>query len=345
MTCRIALDAMGGDRGLPVNVEGAVLAKKEFGHEVILVGDETLLRQELARHRVAPDAFLIQHAPEVVGMHEKPAEACRAKKDASIMVCAQMVAEGRADALVSAGHSGATMTAALWHLKRLSGVSRPAIAAIFPTVSGHSIVLDVGANVDCKAKHLVQFAIMGSIYARSVFGLERPRVGLLTIGEEEGKGNDVVNETHPMLKEHPHLNYIGHVEGRDIPKGDTHVFVCDGFVGNVVLKFGEGMAAAMLGLIKSEIRKHPLSALAAKLLLGGPFREIKKKTDPSEFGGLPLLGVGGAVFICHGGADAKAIKNAVRAAGLFVEKDINRQISEELEKSGRHLFSFLKVAS
>lgn len=340
MSSRIALDAMGGDRGLPVNIEGALLAKKETDHQIILVGDESLIRQELARHG-AQDAFLIRHAATVIGMHEKPAEACRTKKDSSIMVCAQMVAEGQADALISAGHSGAAMAASLWHLKRLPGVSRPAIATIFPTLDGSCVVLDMGANVDCKPKHLFQFAVMGSIYARAILGVERPRVGLLTIGEEEGKGNEVVNETHPLLKDSA-LNYVGHVEGRDIPKGAADVFVCDGFVGNIVLKFGEGLAAALLSLIKTEIKKRPLAAIAAKLFLKAPFKAIKKKTDPSEFGGAPLLGVGGVSLICHGGADAKAIKNAIRGAGVFVEKDINRQISEQLHQSG-NILSFLKV--
>ncbi len=342
MICRIALDAMGGDRGLPVNIEGALMARKEMDHEIILVGDENLIRQELVHHR-AQDAFLIRHAPTVIGMHEKPAEACRAKKDSSIMVCAEMVAEGQADTLISAGHSGAAMAASLWHMKRLPGVSRPAIAVTFPTVRGFSVLLDMGANVDCKPKHLFQFAVMGSIYARALLGIENPKVGLMTIGEEEGKGNEVVNETHPLLKD-SHLNYIGHVEGRDIPKGVADVFVCDGFVGNIILKFGEGLAEVILGSIKSEIKKHPLSSLAAKFLLQGPFQAIKKKMDPSEFGGAPLLGVGGASFICHGGAEPVAIKNAIRNAAILVEKEINRQISEELHESA-NILSFLKASA
>jgi glycerol-3-phosphate acyltransferase PlsX len=329
MTCRIALDAMGGDRGLPVNIEGALLARQELDHEIILVGDRDLIQQELDIHGAKHD-FLIQHAPTVVGMHEKPAEACRAKRDSTIMVCAEMVASGKADAYVSAGNSGATMAAALWHLRRLPGVSRPAIATIMPTLQGNAIVLDVGANVDCKSRHLVQFAIMGSIYAHTIFGVTSPRVGLLTIGEEEGKGNLLTQETHPLLKT-VGLNYIGHVEGRDIPAGDVDVVVCDGFVGNIVLKFGEGLAAAVLKLIKDEIRKHPL-AIFGKYLLKGAFVTLKKKTDPSEYGGAPLLGVNGAALICHGGADAKAIKNALRAAGVFVEKGVNRQISDRIHR-------------
>lgn len=320
---------MGGDLGLTPNIEGALIAKKETGHDIILVGDRSMIEQELARHH-ASGQFIIQHAGTVVGMHEKPAEACRSKKDSSIMLCAQLTAEGKADGFVSAGNSGATMASALWHLRRLPGVSRPAIATVMPTLEGSTIVLDMGANVDCKPKHLVQFALMGSIYAQAVFNLAKPRVGLLTIGEEEGKGNAVTIETHEILKNTP-LNYIGHTEGRDIPKGKADVFVCDGFVGNVVLKFGEGLAAALLSLIKAEIKKRPLAAIAAKLFLKGAFRSIKKRTDPHEYGGAPLLGVGGIAIIAHGHSNATAVKNAIRVAGECVEKGINRQISDQIQ--------------
>jgi glycerol-3-phosphate acyltransferase PlsX len=193
---------------------------------------------------------------------------------------------------------------------------------------GHAVILDVGANVDCKPKNLVQFAVMGSIYSRAVFGIPNPRVGLLTIGEEEGKGNELTLETHPLLRASG-LNYLGHVEGRDIPAGVADVFVCDGFVGNVLLKFGEGLAAAVLKLIKNEVRKHPL-AVFGKYLLKGAFKELIKKTDPAEHGGAPLLGVNGVALISHGGADAVSIKNAVRTAAAFVESGINRQISDQL---------------
>ena len=341
MTCRIALDAMGGDHGLPVNIAGALLARKETYHEIILVGDRDLIQQELEHHG-ARDAFLIQHAPTVVGMHEKPADACRSKKDSSIMVAAELVAQGKADALISAGNSGATMAASLWHLRRLPGVSRPAIATLMPTLVGNAIVLDVGANVDCKPKHLLQFAVMGSIYAHAILGIPSPRVGLLTIGEEEGKGNLVTVETHPLLKVSG-LNYVGHVEGRDVPSGVADVFVCDGFVGNILLKFGEGLAAAVLKLIKNEVRKHPL-AIFGKYLLKGAFKELLRKTDPSEYGGAPLLGVNGVALISHGGADAKAIKNAVRTAGVFVEAGINRQISDRLQGTNAHIIP-LKVSA
>ncbi|MBL0350856.1 MAG: phosphate acyltransferase PlsX [Elusimicrobia bacterium] len=341
MTCRIALDAMGGDHGLPVNIAGALLARKETDHEIILVGDRDLIQQELEHHG-ARDQFLIQHAPTVVGMHEKPADACRSKKDSSIMVAAELVSQGKADALISAGNSGATMAASLWHLRRLPGVSRPAIATLMPTLVGNAIVLDVGANVDCKPKHLLQFAVMGSIYAHAILNIPSPRVGLLTIGEEEGKGNLVTVETHPMLKASG-LNYVGHVEGRDVPSGVADVFVCDGFVGNILLKFGEGLAAAVLKLIKNEVRKHPL-AIFGKYLLKGAFKELLRKTDPSEYGGAPLLGVNGVALISHGGADAKAIKNAVRTAGVFVEAGINRQISDRLQGTNAHIIP-LKVSA
>jgi phosphate acyltransferase len=320
---------MGGDLGLAPNIDGALIAKRETGHQIILVGDQSMIEQELAK-RGASGQFLIQHAATVVGMHEKPAEACRAKKDSSIMLCAQLTAEGKADGFISAGNSGATMAAALWHLRRLPGVSRPAIATPMPTLAGTSIVLDMGANVDCKPKHLVQFALIGAIYAQAIFKLERARVALVTIGEEEGKGNALTNETHQILKNAP-LNYIGHAEGRDIPKGTADVYVCDGFVGNVILKFGEGLAAALLSLIKAEILKRPLAAVAAKLFLKGAFRAVKQRTDPHEYGGAPLLGVGGIAIIAHGHSNATAVKNAVRVAGELVEKGINRQISDQIQ--------------
>lgn len=327
MACRIALDVMGGDHGVPMNIQGALRLVGRLDHEIILVGDRLLIEQELKNHPTVKP-FQIVDAPQVVGMHEEPARACRAKKDSSIMTCARLVSEGQADAFVSAGNSGAAMTASLWHLRRLRGVSRPAIAVTLPTLEGHCIVLDVGANVDCKPKHLAQFAIMGSIYARALWNLSQPRVGLLTIGEEEGKGNELTQATHELLKLSG-LNYVGHVEGRDIPRGKADVVVCDGFVGNVILKFGEGLAAALLTLIRQELRKHPL-AIFGKFLMGGAFKNIKRKTDPAEYGGAPLLGVNGVVMICHGGSDPRAIDNALAAAGLFVERNINRDILEQL---------------
>jgi len=327
---KVALDAMGGDAGPSINVEGAVQACQEWKDlEVVLVGEKQILTREI--QRVNPPSSLpisIHHSPTMVGMHESPVEACRSKPESSIMMCAKLLADGKVDAIVSAGNSGATMTASLLHVRRLEGISRPAIATIFPTVSGQCVMLDMGANVDCKPKHLLQFAVMGSVYYEAVFKNSRPRVGLLSIGEEEGKGNELTQETHHLLK-NSGLNYIGNVEGRDIPMGRADVIVCDGFVGNVVLKFGEGMGAAILKLMKMEVKKHPL-ALIAGLFLRGVMKDIKTKLDPHMYGGAPLLGVSGVSIVSHGGSNAFAIKNALRVAAGLVRDNINVHIQKQL---------------
>jgi glycerol-3-phosphate acyltransferase PlsX len=328
---RIALDAMGGDNAPDVTLQGALEATETWNCEVILVGPKTRLEAELKRFNARRLPVTIEDAPDVVGMSEAPVEACRAKPRSSIMRAAALHAEGKAQALVSAGNSGAAMTAALFHLKRLPGVSRPAIAIVMPTLTGRCVVLDMGANVDCKPKHLTQFAVMGSIYAQEVLGLQNPRVGLLSIGEEEGKGNELTAATHELLKTSP-LNYIGNVEGRDIPLGRVDVTTCDGFVGNVVLKFGEGLAEAVLKLIKEEIKKHPLAILST-LFLRGVFRDIKKKLDYAEYGGAPLLGVNGVAVISHGKSNATAIKNAIGVAVESVRHDINGKIRGALQES------------
>lgn len=322
---------MGGDHGVSVNVEGAIQACQSWSDvHVILVGDEKHLRAELKKHPSAANLPIeIHHAPTLVGMHESPVDACRSKPDSSIMVCAKLVSEGRAEGLVSAGNSGATMAASLFHLKRLEGISRPAIATIIPTLDGHCVVLDMGANVDCKSKHLLQFAVMGSVYHQAIFKSKRPTVGLLSIGEEESKGNELTIETHGLLKKSG-LNYIGNVEGRDIPMGKADVVVCDGFVGNVVLKFGEGLAEALLKIIKREIKGHPL-ALIGGLMLKRAFKNIKKKVDPAEYGGAPLLGVNGISIVSHGGSSAFAIKNALRVAAELIRDNINTHIASELQ--------------
>jgi len=326
---RIALDAMGGDKAPEVTLQGALEAAKTWGHNVVLVGPKSKLEPELKRFNRSNLPVTIEEASEIVGMSEAPAEACRNKPNSSIMVGARLVAEGKADAIVSAGNSGATMTSALFHLKRLPGVSRPAIATILPTLIGHCVVLDMGANVDCKPKHLQQFAVMGAIYANEILGLHNPRVGLLSIGEEEGKGNELTTTSHELLKQ-TSLNYIGNVEGRDIPLGRVDVAVCDGFVGNVVLKFGEGLGEAVFKLIKEEIKKHPM-AIMSYLFLRGVFKDIRKKLDYSEYGGAPLLGVNGVTIISHGGSNVKAIQNAIHVAAEIVRLDINGKIGQVLE--------------
>lgn len=329
---KIALDAMGGDHGVPVNVQGAINACQSWSEvEVLLVGDEKILSHELKR-QAAKSTLPIKlfHAPTMVDMHESPVEACRSKPDSSIMLCARLQAEGQVDAFVSAGNSGATMAASLLHLRRLEGISRPAIATILPTLDGHCVMLDMGANVDCKPKHLLQFAVMGSVYHEAIFKKKHPSVGLLSIGEEEGKGNELTQETHVLLK-NSGLNYIGHIEGRDIPMGKADVIVCDGFVGNVVLKFGEGLSEALIKLIKREIAGHPL-ALLGGLMMKRTLRNIKAKVDPSEYGGAPLLGVQGISIVSHGGSNAHAIKNALRVAKELVADNINHHINAELKK-------------
>lgn len=325
---RIAVDAMGGDHGSHVNVQAALAAARDYGHHIILVGHQHELERQLPHPSRRP-LIEVHHAPEVVEMHEKPAEACRQKPHSSIMVAARLVAEHKAEAVVSAGNSGATMAAALLHIGRTPGASRPAIATPMPTISGTCVVLDMGANVDCKPKHLVQFAIMGEIYAREIFKIRKPRVGLISIGEEHTKGNELTLAAYELLKDQP-FHFIGNVEGKDIPKGRVDVAVCDGFVGNVILKFGEGLAESLLKLIKEEIRKKP-EALVGALLLKRVFKSIKKRTDYEEYGGAPLLGVNKAVIISHGSSNAKAIQNAIRVAGEFVKKKVTKEIEDALK--------------
>ena len=329
---RIALDAMGGDHAPAVTVEGAVLAAKSSKDEIILVGPKALLEAELAKHTLKTGRLSIHNADEVIGMDEQPAQAVRQKKDSSMVVAAKLAAEGKADAFVSAGNSGATMASALLNMKRLPGVSRPAILTVFPTISGVCAMLDVGANVDCKPKHLLQFAIMGSVYMKETFAIERPRVGLLSIGEEETKGNELTLAAYELLK-NSGLNFIGNAEGNDITRGNADIVVCDGFVGNMLLKFGEGVAEMMLKLVKQEFKAHPL-AWASLPFLWAALKDLRKKVDYSEQGGAPLLGVDGVCLIGHGRSDSKAIKNAILAASKFAGKNINKEISQELAKRG-----------
>lgn len=316
---KIALDAVGGDHGLTPNIDGAVQAANAFGVELVLVGPAEKIRAELSARGVAPGdrRFEVVDAPDEVGMDEEPAGACRAKPRSSIMVCGELAAAGKAGGFVSAGNSGATMVAALFHLKRVPGVLRPAIAVPIPTPKGVTVLLDGGANVDCKPWHLVQFAVMGTLLARHLHGVQDPSVGVLTIGEEEGKGNDLVKEAFPHLKASG-LNFAGSVEGRDVPAGKTDVVVCDGFVGNVLIKTMEGTAAAVVGLLKAELTsswKYKLPALA----LRGPFARLRRKMSYDEYGGAPLVGVNGVAVVCHGSSNAKAIAHAVRAAAKIAD--------------------------
>lgn len=327
---RIAVDAMGGDFAPASIVEGAVQAAQGLGHEIILVGDPAAVERELKRLPNPGTRVRIEPSEGVVEMHESPAQACRQKPKSSIMTSAHLVALGQADAMVSAGNSGATMAAALWHMRRLPGVSRPAITSVMPTLKGFCVVTDVGANVDCKPKHLLQFAIMGSQFAKHIFNRPNPKVGLLSIGEEPTKGNELTLAASELFNQHI-PNFIGNVEGRDISKGMADVVVCDGFVGNVVLKFAEGLAEAMVSLIREGVQRHPVAKIGG-LFLRGVLKEVHKKIDYSEYGGAPLLGVNGICIVCHGKSSPKAIFNAIRVAGDLVEKGTNQQIREELHR-------------
>ena len=324
---RVALDAMGGDRGPEVTVEGAVAAARELGSTVILVGNEVVLRDHLARHDVRGLAMTVQHAPEAVEMGENPMSALRKKKHSSIRIGLEMVKKGEAEAFVSAGNTGAVMATALVVLGPLPGVERPAIAVVVPTVTHQAVLLDVGANVDCKPRHLVQFAIMGNVYARDILGQTRPRVGLLSIGEEESKGNELTREAFKAMEEEHSLNFIGNVEGRDVFSGIADVVVCDGFIGNVALKISEGLVETIFSLLREELKKD-LRARVGSFLLVPTFRRFKRRIDSSEYGGAPLLGVNGVCMISHGRSTGKAIRNAIRAAEGCVNIQVIAHIRE-----------------
>ncbi len=321
---------MGGDNAPSPIVEGAIEACRRWDHEILLIGYPDVLQKELTRLRAKDLPVRIIPCDSVVTMEESPAQGCRQKPNSSIMVSTRLVAEKKADAVVSAGNSGATMAAALWHMRRLPHVSRPAITIFLPTLTGFCVMADAGANVDCKPKHLLQFAIMGRQVMKLVFGRATPKVGILSIGEEPTKGNELTLAAAELIKKHV-PNFIGNVEGRDIPKGLVDVVVCDGFVGNVVLKFGEGLAESLVTLIKEQVSLHPLAKIGG-FFMKSALREIKRKTDYAEYGGAPLLGVNGVCIICHGKSNKKAIYNAVRVAGQFVQSDVNHLIQEELQK-------------
>ena len=328
---KIAVDAMGGDYAPSVVVEGAVWAARELGISIILVGDKTRVEDELAKHDWKGLPISIKHASEVVGMDESPGQALRKKKDSSVKVCFELVKSGEAGAVVSAGNSGAAMAAGIFVLRNLKGVDRPAITVILPTKKEPVVLLDAGGNVDCKPVHLVQFALMGSVYARYILKKNNPAIGLLSNGEEEGKGNELTRETHEILK-NSSLNYLGYKEGRDIFTGEVDVVVCDGFVGNVVLKVTEGVLEAFSYMLRDEIMAS-LPAKMGYLLAKGALKNVKKKTDYAEYGGAPLLGINGVGIISHGASNAKAIKNAIRVADECVKNRVNRHLLEELEKN------------
>lgn len=320
---RIAVDAMGGDHAPCEIVKGAIFASRALDAEIILVGDPAKLEKELCLHKAS---LPIVAASEVIGMNEPPAQAVRQKKDASVNVAIQLVKEGKADAIVSAGNTGALMAAALFKLGRIEGIERPAIATEFPLPSGKVLLLDMGANVDCKPIHLKQFAIMGELYAKHVMHIKEPRVGLLNIGEEKEKGNELVRETWPLLEALP-LKFIGNVESKEILQGKADVIVCDGFVGNLILKFAESLAGSVFKMFKEEITKGLMSKVGLAFLMPAIMR-LRNKITYDEYGGAPLLGIQGIVYKAHGRAKSRAIKNAIIQTYEAAKEKVTEKISQ-----------------
>jgi glycerol-3-phosphate acyltransferase PlsX len=329
----IALDAMGSDLAPRPEVEGAAQAAREFGVKVLLVGQPAAIKAELARHPKKGAALEIVPASETITMRDTPMTAYRKKKDSSIHVAARLVKDGTAQATVSAGNTGAAMAVARFILGKLPSVDRPALSAPFPNAKGGtSVLLDVGANVDSKPEHLVQFAVMGEIYYRVIFGTRRPRVGLLSIGEEEMKGNELVRDAHELLKKAP-VNFVGNVEGKEVFAGNVDVIVCDGFVGNITLKISESVAQHIAGMLKKTLTSTLASQVGA-MLSRNAFQLFKKQIDYSEYGGAPLLGVRGVAVIGHGRSNANAIKNAIRVAAELVRGKVTDKIEQELSVRG-----------
>ncbi len=333
---RVALDAMGGDKAPAETVLGAVQAAREYGMGIYLVGKEDIIRAELARHDVSGLDLPIVHTDEEITMDDHPATAVRRKRNASMLLALQLVRNGQALGAVSAGNSGAMLAASLFTLKRLPGVDRPALGGIFPTLGGTGacLIIDMGANTDCKPEYLQQFALMGSIYMERIFKIPTPRVGLLANGEEETKGNQLVIETHHLLKANAArlgINFVGNIEGRDIPVGGVDIVVCDGFVGNVVLKLSEGLAESLINLLRTQMTSTLPNKLAAAVLKPSLSKAFKR-LDYAEYGGVPLLGVNGSAIVSHGRSNAKAIKNALRVARQAAETGVAHAIADGLSK-------------
>jgi glycerol-3-phosphate acyltransferase PlsX len=329
---RIAVDAMGGDHAPAAIVDGALAAARHLDVEVALVGQSAALRDALTSH---PDAaslrVTIVDSPDVVGMAEPPAAALRRKPKASIRIAAELVAGGQAAALFSAGHTGATVVAAYSAFGLIPGVDRPALATTIPTRQRPAVLLDAGASVECRPQHLLQFAVMGSVYARLALNCQHPRIGLLSIGEEETKGNELTREAHRLLKASP-LNFIGNVEGREIYSGSADVIVCDGFTGNVVLKTSEGLVDAVEALLGDELQ-GTFSSQVGYLLSRRAFRRFRRRVDYSEFGGAPLLGVAGLAIVGHGRSSVKAVRNAIAMAYRFAANEFVSRVEHEVARA------------
>ncbi len=327
---KIAVDAMGGDHAPAAIVEGAVQALRDYPdiEEMILVGDEARVRAEFARHNHADRRVSFHHASQVVDMSDAASEAVRRKKDSSISRCAELAKEGRVHAIVSAGHTGAAVAACTLRLRLLEGVERPGIACVLPTERHPFVLIDAGANIAASATHLLHYAIMGSLYCRDVLGYANPRVGLMSVGEEDQKGNALTKEAFKLL-ERSNLNFQGNIEGHDVFSGTVEVIVCDGFTGNVVLKTAESLASALFHWAKSEITRNPLR-MAGAFLAQGAFKTIRRKTDYAEYGGAPLLGVNGVCIIGHGVSNPRAVRNCIRVARESIAQNLSAHIVEEV---------------
>jgi glycerol-3-phosphate acyltransferase PlsX len=328
---RIAIDAMGGDYAPAVNVEGAIETVTDTeGIDIILVGDESSIQRELDGKKYLTNRIVIKHASQVVGMDESPSVAIRKKKDSSIKRAIELVRNGEADGFVSAGHSGVVMATALLQLGTSKGVDRPAIATIMPSIKAPFVLIDAGVNLRCKPENLLQFALMGSAYCRAIFERSEPRVALLSIGEEDTKGNELTKEAFKLLKKID-INFTGNIDGKDIFTGIADVVVCDGFTGNIVLKTSEGLADAIVKILKKEMAEQSVGRIGY-LLMKNALIGFKKKTDYDEYGGAPLLGINGTCIISHGRSTAKAIKNALMVAADFSEKRVYEAIASDIEK-------------
>lgn len=337
----IAVDVMGGDFGPSVVIPGALKAAEEGSFTVLLVGKEDAVREELAKHDTSKASYDVVHAADVALMGEKPSDILRRKKEASIQVACRLVKDGHAQGVVSPGHSGASVACGMFIMGRISGVERPALATVMPTEKSPTIVVDVGANVDCKAHHLFQFGLMADAYAKDILNRESPQIGLLSIGEEEGKGNCLVKEAYDIFKMAKNVNFVGNVEGRDLFTGDVDIMVCDGFVGNVVLKLSEGLSTSLSRILKRELLTSTLVAKIGTFLTKGAFKRFSRFVDYAEYGGAPLLGLQGIIIVCHGKSNVKAICNATKMAAVFVEKKTNERLianitaNEELTRFGK----------
>lgn len=328
---KILVDAMGGDHAPQAPVEAAVRAAKELGVHIVLVGDDAVVNRELNKYSDYPkDMISIAHAPEIISNHEEPAKAVRHKKGASVVVAANMLKKGEGDAMLSMGNTGALLSAGLLIVGRVRGILRPALATILPSEKGPKLLIDAGANTNCKPENLVQFALMGDVYMRNVLGIDSPTVGIVSIGEEEGKGDDLTKKAYEKLKTAP-VNFIGNVEGRDIMEGTADVIVCDGFVGNVVLKTIEGVAHVIGSKLKDILKKNIKRKIGALLVMDG-IGEFKKMMDYREYGGAPLLGCKRPVIKGHGSSDALAVYSAIRQAKLFVATSVIEGITDKLSK-------------